>query len=250
MGHLHVNTADFEADHEIALPLRALDELVANGMVSASAREHVSVMGYQSAGLDEWRTKTGPEIAAMLKEQSVDGVVLAPNCPDCCKNVPVLARHLEREGIPTVLVTMMPDVAEKLATPRVVGVEFPFGHAFGPANDRHTQRRLAKPRSPYSAAHQNQAFGSTSTSNGPSKPEKHTKHGNQQNQARSSRRHWASKAPDCRSGAMPPSRRRPSSSSDTRGFPVIARPEPPCFSARRDLGPLGGSHTSGRRTPA
>ncbi len=99
-------------------------------------------MRYQSAGLDEWRTKTDHETAAMLTEQSVDGVVLAPNGPDCCKNVPVLARHLERAGIPTVLVTMMPDVAEKLDTPRIVGVEFPFGHAFGPADDRYTQRRV------------------------------------------------------------------------------------------------------------
>ena len=148
------------------------------------------VMRYQSAGLDEWRTKTDHETAAMLTEQSVDGVVLAPNGPDCCKNVPVLARHLERGGIPTVLVTMMPDVAEKLDTPRIVGVEFPFGHAFGPADDRYTQRRVLETRSPYSAAHQNQAYGSTSTSNGPSKPEKHTKHGNQQSRARSSRRHW------------------------------------------------------------
>jgi hypothetical protein len=49
--------------------------------------------------------------------------------------VPVLARHLERAGIPTVLVTMMPDVAEWLLTPRIVGVEFPFGHSFGMPGD-------------------------------------------------------------------------------------------------------------------
>ena len=31
---------------------------------------------------------------------------------------------------------MMPDVAMKIRTPRVVGVEFPFGHSFGtPGND-------------------------------------------------------------------------------------------------------------------
>ena len=106
------------------------------------------VMRYQSAGLDEWRTKTDHETAAMLTEQSVDGVVLAPNGPDCCKNVPALARHLERARIPTVLVTMMPDVAEKLDTPRIVGVEFPFGHAFGPADDRYTQRRVPRNRVP------------------------------------------------------------------------------------------------------
>ena len=46
--------------------------------------------------------------------------------------MPVLARRIEAAGIPTVVVTMMPAVAERLLTPRVLGVEFPFGHSFGP----------------------------------------------------------------------------------------------------------------------
>jgi hypothetical protein len=54
--------------------------------------------------------------------------------------VPVLARWIEEAGIPTVVVTMMPDVA--LAAPRVVGVEFPFGHPFGLPGDRALQRRV------------------------------------------------------------------------------------------------------------
>jgi hypothetical protein len=56
--------------------------------------------------------------------------------------VPVLARHVERAGIPTVVVTMMPDVAEWLLAPRVVGVEFPFGHSFGMAGDAAVHRRV------------------------------------------------------------------------------------------------------------
>jgi hypothetical protein len=56
--------------------------------------------------------------------------------------VPVLARWIEAAGIPTVVVTMMPDVADALLAPRVVGVEFPFGHPFGMPHDRTTQRRV------------------------------------------------------------------------------------------------------------
>lgn len=56
--------------------------------------------------------------------------------------MPVLARRIEAAGIPTVVVTMMPDVAAALLAPRVVGVEFPFGHAFGPAGDDATHRRV------------------------------------------------------------------------------------------------------------
>jgi len=56
--------------------------------------------------------------------------------------VSVLARLVEASGIPTVLVTMMPDVAEWLLVPRIVGVEFPFGHSFGPAGDEVVHRRV------------------------------------------------------------------------------------------------------------
>jgi hypothetical protein len=56
--------------------------------------------------------------------------------------VPVLARWIEEAGIPTVVVTMMPAVASALEAPRVVGVEFPFGHPFGLPGDRDTQRHV------------------------------------------------------------------------------------------------------------
>ena len=54
--------------------------------------------------------------------------------------MPVLARRIEAAGIPTVTVTMMPATAEQLLAPRVVGVEFPFGHPFGQPGDRAVQR--------------------------------------------------------------------------------------------------------------
>lgn len=54
----------------------------------------------------------------------------------------MLARWIERAGIPTVVVTMMPDLAMAQLAPRVVGVEFPFGHPFGMPHDRKTQRRV------------------------------------------------------------------------------------------------------------
>lgn len=56
--------------------------------------------------------------------------------------MPVLARLVERAGLPTVVVTMMPAVADHLLAPRVVGVPFPFGHAFGMPGDREMQWRV------------------------------------------------------------------------------------------------------------
>ena len=53
--------------------------------------------------------------------------------------MPVLARIMEAAGISTVLVTMMPHWAEKVGTPRTLGVEFPFGHPLGHAGERDEQ---------------------------------------------------------------------------------------------------------------
>ena len=39
-------------------------------------------------------------------------------------------------------VTMMPALAEERRAPRIVGVEFPYGHTFGMAGDRTTQRQV------------------------------------------------------------------------------------------------------------
>jgi len=54
----------------------------------------------------------------------------------------VLARLIEAAGIPTVTVTMMPALAAAVLAPRIVGVEFPFGHAFGMPHDRAMQRQV------------------------------------------------------------------------------------------------------------
>ncbi len=54
----------------------------------------------------------------------------------------MLARLIEAAGIPTVTVTMMPALAAAVLAPRIVGVEFPFGHPFGMADDQAMQRRV------------------------------------------------------------------------------------------------------------
>jgi D-proline reductase (dithiol) PrdB len=59
-------------------------------------------------------------------------------------NVPVLARWIEAAGIPTVIVTMMPALADERRAPRIVGVEFPYAHAFGMPGNRVMQRQVLK----------------------------------------------------------------------------------------------------------
>lgn len=76
--HLHVNVEPIRRDVDVALPLRTLRTLAAEGRIGAVAAEHVSVMGYQERGCAVWRTETGPAIAQRLSELGVDVLLLAP----------------------------------------------------------------------------------------------------------------------------------------------------------------------------
>ena len=58
--------------------------------------------------------------------------------------MPVLARTIEEAGIPTVTITMMPDLATKSRLSRIIGVEFPFSQAFGMIDDLDMQRKVAE----------------------------------------------------------------------------------------------------------
>jgi len=77
-SHLHINTRDFYEDYNVALPIAAFEDLVAEGAIGSVAEEHYSVMGYQAPGCEEWQTDYGPDLARRLQEAQVDAVILAP----------------------------------------------------------------------------------------------------------------------------------------------------------------------------
>ena len=78
VAHLHINEEDVLADPEIALPARGLKQLVEEGVVGGAVGYHVSAMGYQDRSLKDWHATTAGEIAAHLREQGADGLILAP----------------------------------------------------------------------------------------------------------------------------------------------------------------------------
>ncbi len=56
----------------------------------------------------------------------------------------MLAQTFEEAGLSTVMVTMMPFWAEKMGTPRTLGVEVPFGHTLGMPGDREMQKMIIR----------------------------------------------------------------------------------------------------------
>jgi D-proline reductase (dithiol) PrdB len=75
--HLHIDTRFGEADLDVVLPIRRLEELAREGVVGRPAPTHYSTMGYI---LDPTEVvgRTAPALAACMHEEHVDAVVLVP----------------------------------------------------------------------------------------------------------------------------------------------------------------------------
>ena len=55
-----------------------------------------------------------------------------------------LAHYFEDEGVPTVVVALLKDQAEKMRPPRALWVPFPLGRPFGAPDDAEQQRRVLR----------------------------------------------------------------------------------------------------------
>ena len=76
-----------------------------------------------------------PEILTRCRADAVDAVVLVPNCPVCHQTVSLVARHLEANGIPTVVMGCAKDIVEHAAVPRFLFSDFPLGNSAGKPHD-------------------------------------------------------------------------------------------------------------------
>lgn len=76
-----------------------------------------------------------PEILARCRTDNVDAAVLVPNCPVCHQTLSLVARHLEANGIPTVVMGCAKDIVEHAAVPRFLFSDFPLGNSAGKPHD-------------------------------------------------------------------------------------------------------------------
>src|SRR5215213_4010690 len=80
-----------------------------------------------------------PEILARCREDKVDVAVMVPNCPVCHQTTALVARHLEANGIPTVVMGCAKDIIEHAAVPRFLFSDFPLGNSAGKPHDVESQ---------------------------------------------------------------------------------------------------------------
>ncbi len=80
-----------------------------------------------------------PEILARCREDGIDAVVIVPNCPVCHQTASLTARHLEANGIATVVMGCARDIVEHAAVARFLFSDFPLGNGAGRPHDEASQ---------------------------------------------------------------------------------------------------------------
>ena len=70
-----------------------------------------------------------------LRDDGADAVLIVPNCPVCHQTGTLVARHLEANGIPTVVMGCAKDIVEHAAAPRFLFSDFPLGNSAGKPHD-------------------------------------------------------------------------------------------------------------------
>jgi glycine/betaine/sarcosine/D-proline reductase family selenoprotein B len=80
-----------------------------------------------------------PDILARCEQDGVDVAVLVPNCPVCHQTTSLVARHLEANGIPTVVMGCAKDIVEHAGVPRFLFSDFPLGNSAGRPHDPASQ---------------------------------------------------------------------------------------------------------------
>ena len=142
LGAPYVDQKHIPRDPEVALPLKALEALHQRCLAGPPARRHASFTGgvvRPFPGLSESAAK----LITMYRGDGVQAVVFLPSCSLCVQTVCLLARAVESEGIPTVCLTLLPELSRIVGAPRTLALRFPYGAPCGdPGNAALHQRVL------------------------------------------------------------------------------------------------------------
>ena len=60
----------------------------------------------------------------------------------CHQSVGLIQSIIEKAGIPTVSITLLPEITEKVDPPRALFADYPLGYPLGAPNDAALQRHL------------------------------------------------------------------------------------------------------------
>lgn len=127
-------------DVDSYFPISRLREAAAAGRIgSIAARLHGVHTSYSQRRTSEF---DAPMVLDRCREDGVDVAVMTPVCPVCHQTISLVARHLEENGIPTVLIANARDIVETCGVARLVFVDFPLGNPCGEPGNLAQQREI------------------------------------------------------------------------------------------------------------
>jgi hypothetical protein len=104
---------------------------------------HFSLMGYVPE-VEAILGTCARAVVPRLQSIGVDAVVVSGGCELSHQSAALIQRAIEAAGIPTVGVSVCPDISYQLLVPRAVALRFPLGNPFGAPMDVPMQTRILK----------------------------------------------------------------------------------------------------------
>jgi D-proline reductase (dithiol) PrdB len=120
------------------LPIPALEAAAEAGRIGDLAAHLIGLPTDRSQR--STRERDAPAVLEACRRLAADVALLVPNCPVCHQSVALVARHLEANGIATVVLGAARDIVEHCRVPRFVFSDFPLGNSAGRPFDRDSQR--------------------------------------------------------------------------------------------------------------
>jgi D-proline reductase (dithiol) PrdB len=135
--------ADAEADLNVIAPVDRLKELVDREVLGGLNETFFSFYGH-CRQVEALRSRAAAAGRKMREQYGVDAAFVVPANFVCNQTAGIISRELEHEGISTVTLVTVREVAEQVKVPRPVFINFPFGRTLGPAHAVALQRSVTE----------------------------------------------------------------------------------------------------------
>ncbi len=128
-------------DLNAQIPIQRLLEYEANGVIGSLNPAWLSFNGY-IPNAARFVEETVPQIVERIKRYEVQAALLIPASKLCHQSIALLARAIEKEGIPTMMLAVEREVVDKVHPPRCGYYKGEFGSVAGKPNWKEFQLRV------------------------------------------------------------------------------------------------------------
>lgn len=128
-------------DRNVLIPVERLLEYEANGVIGNLNQVWWSLSSWipNAALVAE---KLAPKIVERLKSYEVQAALLVPASRLCHQTLGIVAREIERQGIPTMLISVDRPTTDKIRPPRTAYYDGEIGSTIGKSNWKQYQLRI------------------------------------------------------------------------------------------------------------